>query len=67
MPPPPAGVVIDVLPVAYDIGEEVMVEGVYTPLEADEGQTVPVRVVLRATTRAAGRLQLRHDGEALDP
>ena len=61
-----AGVVVDVLPINYDIGEEVMVEGVYTPLEADEGQTVPVRVVLRATTRAAGRLQLRHDGEALD-
>ena len=61
-----AGVAIDVLPVAYDVGEEVMVEGVYTPIEADEGQTVPVRVVLRATTRAAGKLQLQHDGRTLD-
>ncbi len=61
-----AGVAIDVLPIAYDVGEEVMVEGVYTPIEANEGQTVPVRVVLRATTRAAGQLQLQHDGRTLD-
>ena len=61
-----AGVVIDVLPVDYRVGDEVMVEGVYTPVEAREGQTVAVRVVLRATRRSAGELLLKHDGRVLD-
>ena len=61
-----AGVVIDVLPVDYRVGNEVMVEGVYTPVEAREGQTVAVRVVLRATSRAAGELLVKHDGKVLD-
>ena len=61
-----AGVVIDVLPVDYRVGDEVMVEGVYTPVEAREGQTVAVRVVLRATRRAAGELLVKHDGRVLD-
>ncbi|MEO1237075.1 MAG: VWA domain-containing protein, partial [Planctomycetota bacterium] len=61
-----AGVVIDVLPVKYRDGDEVLVEGVYTPVEAREGQTVAVRVVLRATAPTAGQLQLKHDGRVLD-
>ncbi|MEM9420388.1 MAG: VWA domain-containing protein [Planctomycetota bacterium] len=61
-----AGVVIDVLPIDYRVGEEVMVEGVYTPIEAREGQTVAVRVVLRGTAPARGQLQLKHDGRVLD-
>ena len=61
-----AGVVIDVLPVDYRVGDEVMVEGVYTPVEAREGQTVAVRVVLRATRRSAGELLVKHDGRVLD-
>ena len=61
-----AGVVIDVLPVDYRVGDEVMVEGVYTPVEAREGQTIAVRVVLRATRRSAGELLVKHDGRVLD-
>ncbi len=61
-----AGVPIDVLPLNYRLGQEVMVEGVYTPVEAREGQTVAVRVVLRATAPSRGTLQLRHDGNLLD-
>ena len=61
-----AGVVIDVLPVDYRVGDEVMVQGVYAPVEAREGQAVPVRVVLRATRRSAGELLLKHDGRVLD-
>lgn len=61
-----AGVVIDVLPIDYKVGEEVMVEGVYTPVEAREGQTVAVRVVLRGTTPAKGRIQLLHDRRVID-
>ncbi|MEM6457994.1 MAG: VWA domain-containing protein [Planctomycetota bacterium] len=61
-----AGVVVDVLPIDYRVGEEVMVEGVYTPVEAREGQAVAVRVVLRATAPSAGSLLLQHDGRLLD-
>lgn len=61
-----AGVVIDVLPIDYRVGDEVMVEGVYTPIEAREGQTVAVRVVLRGTAPARGQLQLLHDDRVLD-
>jgi Mg-chelatase subunit ChlD len=61
-----AGVVVDVLPIDYRLRDEVMVEGVYTPTEAREGQTVAVRVVLRATTPTRGTLLLRHDGRLLD-
>lgn len=61
-----AGVVIDVLPVDYRVGDEVMVQGVYAPVEAREGQAVAVRVVLRATRRSAGELLLKHDGRVLD-
>ena len=61
-----AGVVIDVLPIDYRVGNEVMVEGVYTPTEAREGQTVAVRVVLRGTAPVRGTLQLRHDGRLVD-
>lgn len=61
-----AGVVIDVLPIDYRVGDEVMVEGVYTPVEAREGQTVAVRVVLRGTSPAKGQLLLNHDGRLLD-
>ncbi|MEM9415710.1 MAG: VWA domain-containing protein [Planctomycetota bacterium] len=55
-----AGIPIDVLPLEYSIENEVMVEGVYVPSEAREGQTVPIEVVLRGTAPVAGYIQLRH-------
>ncbi|MEM1211958.1 MAG: VWA domain-containing protein [Planctomycetota bacterium] len=61
-----AGIPIDVLPLPYKNSPEVMVEGVYTPKAARLGQTVPVRVVLRATRPTPGRLFLRHDGRFVD-
>ncbi|MEM8783288.1 MAG: VWA domain-containing protein [Planctomycetota bacterium] len=65
-----AGVPIDVLPVPYASAHpeapEVMVEGVFAPPQAREGQTVPVRVVLRATAPAAGSVELLRDGVLLD-
>ena len=61
-----SGVVIDVLPIDYRLREEVMVEGVYTPVEAREGQTVAVRVVLRATVPSRGQVLLSHDGQLID-
>ena len=61
-----AGVPIDVLPVPYRVEEEVMVEALYAPNEAREGQTVPLRVVLRATRPADGLVQLIHDDVPID-
>ena len=61
-----AGVPVDVAPVPYRDTEEVMVEGVYAPPVAREGQSVPVRIVLAATAPAAGTVELLHDGDAVD-
>ncbi|MCE9591039.1 MAG: VWA domain-containing protein [Planctomycetes bacterium] len=61
-----AGVPIDVLPIEYRVEHEAMVEGVYAPTEAREGQTVAVRVVLNATEPTPGTLHLRHDGYPMD-
>jgi secreted protein with Ig-like and vWFA domain len=61
-----AGIPIDVVPLNYNIKKEAMVEGVYAPTEARRGQTVQVRVVLRATQPMRGQVQLLHDGAMLD-
>lgn len=61
-----ANIPIDVVPVRFRVGEEVMVEALYAPTEAREGQTIPLRVVLRATAPSAGAVQLLHDGEPVD-
>ena len=38
-----AGIQIDVLPIHYRINSEVLVEGLYAPIEAREGQTISLR------------------------
>ena len=54
------------LPIDYHIEHEVMVQGVYAPTEAREGQTIGLRVVLRATGPTAGTLYLKRDGTPID-
>lgn len=61
-----AGIPIDVVPALYQVEHEVMVERLYAPNEAREGQTVPLRVVLRATRPADGLIQLIHDDTPID-
>lgn len=61
-----AGIPVDVLPIDYRVTNEVLVEGVYAPVESREGQTVSLRVVLRATAPAEGLLHLKHDGHLID-
>jgi len=61
-----AGVRVDVIPLAYSVGHEVIVESVDAPPQARQGATVPVRVVLRATDRAQGTLELLYEGRPLD-
>ena len=61
-----AGIPIDVLPIEYRVDNEVMVEGLYVPQEASEGQTVALRAVLRATGPTDGLLYIQHDDEPID-
>jgi len=61
-----AGFTVDVLPLDYRVDREVLVEGVFAPQTAREGQTAAVRVPLRATRPATGLLQLLHDNEPVD-
>jgi Ca-activated chloride channel family protein len=61
-----AGIPIDVLPIDYRLTDEVMVEALYAPTSAREGQTVSLRVVLRATSPTPGTLQLLHDEVPVD-
>jgi Mg-chelatase subunit ChlD len=61
-----AGIAIDVVPLAYQAAHEVMVEALYSPIEAREGQTVALRVVLRATSPTDGAIQLIHDDLPVD-
>lgn len=61
-----AGVPIDVLPVTRDAGAEVVVDDVVTPKSAREGQAADVRIVLRSTGPARGRLTLLRNGRPID-
>lgn len=61
-----AGVRIDVVPMAYKIDNEVIVEGLYAPAEASKGQTIAIRAVLSATRPTAGQLHLLRDGMVVD-
>ncbi|MCX5659310.1 MAG: VWA domain-containing protein [Planctomycetota bacterium] len=61
-----ANIRIDVVPLDYRLRQEVMVDGLYTPAEAHEGQTVTLRTVLRATQPTPGKLFLRHDGQVVE-
>ncbi len=61
-----AGITIDVLPINYHVDREVIVENIYAPAESREGRTVAIRVVLRATQPARGRLHVLHDDLPID-
>ncbi len=61
-----AGIPIDVVPARYRVEQEVMVERLYAPNEAREGQTVTLRAVLRATRPTEGQMLLLHDEGAID-
>lgn len=60
------GIPIDVLPVEFSYSEEVIVEGVQTPANVRVGETITLKVVLSATSPAAGRLLISQDGTLID-
>jgi len=57
---------IDVLPIAYNVTNDVQVARVESPPTALPGQTVTVRIILEATTPARGTLTLRREGLPVD-
>lgn len=61
-----AGIPIDVLPVEFEYAEEIMVESVQAPSNTRVGETIAIRVVLKSTTPAVGRLMLSRGGTPID-
>ncbi len=61
-----SGVTFDVVPVEYRTGTEVLVESVDVPPRSSAESTVPVRVVLRSTGDARGRVRLTREGEPVE-
>ena len=57
---------IDVVPLDYQVRNEVIIEAVDAPPLSTEGSRVSVRVVLTATEPAEGTLDLRYEGVVLD-
>ena len=61
-----AGVPIDVLPIAYNVQNETLVEFVDAPPTATRESTITVRVGLYATAPTSGTLRLMREGAELD-
>lgn len=57
---------ISVVPIEYDIAQEVFVESVDAPPRAAAGSTAAVRVTLTSTGPASGTLRLLDDARAID-
>ncbi|MFG0275680.1 MAG: VWA domain-containing protein [Phycisphaerales bacterium] len=57
---------IDVVPIAYSVAGETLVEFVDAPPTAARDSTVTVRIGLRAATPTRGVLYLRREGEIID-
>ena len=62
----PGGTPIDVVPITYAVRNEVMIEAVDAPPQAQRDATITVRVVLTATDPTTGTLDLLYEGRPLD-
>lgn len=60
------GVPIDVLPLQYSHENEVILEKVVAPSQSRQGQSIPVRVILRSASQASGTLHLILNGKHVD-
>ena len=60
------GVSIDLVPIEYQVKHEVTVERIEVPPFSRPGERVKVRIVIRSTGNAAGRLYLKREGRAID-
>lgn len=61
-----AGIPVDVMPIAYRVENEVMVELVDAPPQSAEGSTITVRVVISATQATRGTLELVYGDRVFD-
>lgn len=57
---------IDVVPLTYALGEEVVVEALDAPPTAAMGSTATLRVAISASTPTTGTLQVLREGEPVD-
>lgn len=57
---------IDVVPIRYDISQEVIVESIEVPTRALPGAQVEARVVIRSLAESRGELRISDNGEAVD-
>ncbi|MCC6660343.1 MAG: VWA domain-containing protein [Phycisphaerales bacterium] len=61
-----AGVPIDVLPVQYSLSGEVLADQLVAPATARMGENITLRVVLDATKKTTGSLNVTVNGDPLD-
>ncbi len=57
---------IDLVPIEYEVNHEVTVERVEVPPFSRPGERIKVRIVIRSTGNATGRLYLKREGRAID-
>ncbi|MFG0298654.1 MAG: VWA domain-containing protein [Phycisphaerales bacterium JB047] len=62
----PGDVQIDVVPIRYEINEEVIVESIEVPTRALPGAQIEARVVIRSLARSSGELRISDNGEQID-
>ncbi|MFG0252862.1 MAG: VWA domain-containing protein, partial [Phycisphaerales bacterium JB038] len=60
------GIPVDVIPISYDRRAEVVFDRVDAPVQARPGQALNVRLVLRATGPAVGRIGVLRNGDPVD-
>lgn len=62
----PSSFQIDVVPIRYDIAQEVIVESIEVPTRALPGAQIEARVVIRSLAPSNGQLRISDNGEPID-
>jgi uncharacterized membrane protein len=57
------GIPVDVVPLWYEHKNEIYIDRLLAPTYAEEGEQVPLRMVINSERRASGTLSLYHNGE----
>jgi len=57
------GIAIDVVPLWYEHSREVYIDRMVAPTQVEDGDMVPLRIVLHAEQATRGRINLYHNGE----
>ncbi len=60
------GIPVDVIPISYNRQAEVVFDRVDAPVQARPGQALNIKLVLRATGPASGRIGVLRNGEPVD-